>query len=173
MIFRWRRRAALPDAPAGTRIRPVNRRDLAAMKRITREAFDGVSLDQNVEARFGLLAGTDWAQRRCKYIERDVDYWPKSCFVAERDGVVVGYVTGATDRDTRSGHIRNLAVAPAAQGGGIGRALVEHVLAHFRRRGMRTARIETLAQNERCTAFYSRLGFTEVGRQVMYFKELD
>ena len=78
-----------------------------------------------------------------------------------------------TERTGSIGHIRNLAVTPAEQGHGIGRALIDHALQHFRRQGMRAARIETLEQNERCAEFYPRLGFTEVGRQVFYFKELD
>ena len=173
MIFgRWRRRRE-PAEPGRPVIRPAARADLKAMKRITADAFDGVSSEQNVERMFGRLAGTSWQDRRSVFVERDVKYWPQSAFVAELDGEVVGYITAATDRHARIGHIRNLAVAPAHQSKGIGRALINHAMAFFKRAGMRYARIEALEQNERCTRIYARLGFREIGRQVLYFRQIE
>jgi len=168
------RRRAKPDALAAGRpiIRPVRRGDLKAVRRITVAAFDGVSVEQNVERLFGPLAGTTWQERRAAHIERDVRLWRRSAFVAERGGEVVGYITTATDEQARTGHIRNLAVDPAHQSQGIGRALLAHALAFFRAKGLRYARIEALEQNERGRRVYGRLGFREVGRQVLYFRRL-
>lgn len=174
MMFGWhKKRVAEKPAPAGAVIRLVRRGDVKALRAITAEAFDGISSEQNVERVFGKVAGTTWQERRCTYIERDVEYWPSTCYVAERDGRVIGYLTSVADTATRTGHIRNMAVAPAFQGQGLGRALIEHALDAFRAAGMRYARIEALEQNTRCTEFYPRLGFTEIARQVMYFRELD
>ena len=174
MIFRRLRRAPrVPCEPGTPVIRAVRRGDLKAMQAITAAAFDGVSTEQNVERQFGRLAGTTWQDRRAAYVARDVKYWPHSAFVAELDGELVGYVTTATDRHARTGHIRNLAVDPAHQSKGIGRSLIHHALSFFRAAGMRYARIEALEQNERCTRLYRGLGFAEVGRQVLYFRKLD
>jgi len=84
----------------------------------------------------------------------------------------VGYITTTTDDRARTGHIRNLAVHPAHQSQGIGRALIAHALAFFRAKGLEYARIEALEQNERGRRVYGRLGFREVGRQVLYFRRL-
>ncbi len=85
--------------------------------------------------------------------------WPDLNLVAECDGAIVGHVMiSATDLHTAEGVIRipmlsPLAVAPAAQGRGIGSALV------------RAAARRTDARGERCIvlegspAYYGRFGF--------------
>ena len=155
-----------------TGIRRYRPRDLPDLRRIAVEAFRGVCSEENVEKTFGRLAGGDWRERLSLCIERDVMWWPEGIFVAEQDGRIVGFVTSATDKATRTGHIRNLAVDREYRSRGIGRALINEALAYFRNNGMKYARIETLAQNEKCVGLYPALGFTEVGRQVLFFKEL-
>lgn len=173
MIFTRRRPKARADEAGALRIRNARHGDLKAIRRITAAAFDGLSAEQNAERIFGGPVGPSWQERRCRYVERDVRYWPRDAFVAEVDGRVVGYVTTAVDSFTRSGHIRNLAVEPESQGRGIGKALIAHALVHFRAHGMRYAQIEALEQNARCLALYPHLGFREIARQVMYFRALE
>ena len=59
-----------------------------------------------------------------------------------------------------------LAVTPAAQGKGVGRALSEHVLAAARARGFRKVALNVLARNTRAVALYESLGFVVEGRRV-------
>lgn len=175
ILSRWlksKKKRDVAELSNGTGIRRFHPRDLAAIRRIAVESFPGVCSEQNVEKMFGKLGGRDWRDRLCLCIERDLQWWPNGVFVAEHDGRVVGFVTTATDRATCTGHIRNLAVARDYRSRGIGRALIDEALAYFRNNGMKFARIETLEQNERCVGLYPALGFTEVGRQVLYFKEL-
>ena len=72
------------------------------------------------------------------------------------------------DCETRIGWIHNLAVAAGVRGGGLGRRLIEHALAHFRAGGMTVAKIETLEQNAVGRHLYPAVGFIEVARQVHY-----
>jgi ribosomal protein S18 acetylase RimI-like enzyme len=65
-----------------------------------------------------------------------------------------------------------MAVAASYQGLGVGKALIGHALEHFRKRGMRYARIETLQQNYKGQKLYPSFGFTEIGRQIYYLREL-
>src|SRR5262249_19888600 len=67
--------------------------DLEAMRRLTVEAFAGVTLEQNVEEALGILNGRDWRWRKARHVDEDVAANPGGAFVAEAAGVVVGYVT--------------------------------------------------------------------------------
>jgi ribosomal protein S18 acetylase RimI-like enzyme len=143
------------------------------MKAITVEAFDGVSIDRNIEEQAGPINGRDWKWRKAKHIDDDVAREPAGAFVAELGGEVVGYITTWHDTDSGIGNIPNLAVDRDQRGHGIGRKLIEHALAHFRQLGLRYARIETLAQNPVGQNLYPSLGFREVARQIHYGMPLD
>ena len=53
-------------------IRPYRPDDLEALKRITAICFEEVSIDRNIEERFGLIAGRDWRFRKLRHIDDDV-----------------------------------------------------------------------------------------------------
>ena len=147
--------------------------DLEVLKEITAICFDGVSIDQGIEAHLGLLGGHDWRWRKVRDIDDDVA-GERACgvFVYEVEKVVVGYITTKLDTGSKIGWIHNLAVLPAHQARGIGRKLIETALDHFRDNGMECAKIETLEQNPVGTKFYPTFGFREVARQIHYAMSL-
>ena len=147
--------------------------DLPALKQITVEAFDGVSIDHAMEQNFGLVRQHDWKWRKARHLEVDVERDPTGVFVCEAEGRIVGYITTWQDREAGLGHIPNLALVPACRGRGWGRLLIEHALAHFRRCGLSHAKIETLAHNDAGQHLYPSLGFREVARQIHYVAALD
>ena len=53
-------------------IRPYRPEDLAVLKHITAVCFPGVSIDHNIEQRFGLIGGRDWQFRKLRHIDDDV-----------------------------------------------------------------------------------------------------
>lgn len=146
--------------------------DLPAIKRLTVESFDGVSLEQDVERHFGTLNDRDWRWRKARHIDDDVAANAAGIFVAESDGVVVGYITTRVDREAGKGRIPNLAVSADARGQGIGRRLIEQALDYFRAEGLQCAMIETMAQNPIGQHLYPACGFVEVARQVHYARKL-
>ena len=154
-------------------IRTYRAADRTALLDITIRAFDGVSVDQNIEALYGRINGVGWQERKTRHIEADIAANPNGIFVSELDGAVVGYVTCRFDPSTRIGWIPNLAVDPRHQSRGIGKQLMEAALSYLRSLGMRCVRIETLEQNERCMALYPKLGFREIARQVHYIMPFD
>lgn len=88
---------------------------------------------------------------------RDHNVW-----VAEDAGDVQGgvvLVLGAT------AHLANLAVAPAAGGQGIGRALIDAATAAARAAGHASITLATHRAMDRTQAFYRRLGWAETGRE--------
>lgn len=149
-------------------IRAYEPADLAELKRLTIEGFEGISLDQNVERQFGLLAGHDWKWRKARQVDEDVAANPSGVFVAEQAGRAVGYISTRLDRATGKGRIPNLAVDAAARGQGVGRRLIEHALDYLRREGMAFAMIETMANNAVGQHLYPACGFTEAGRLIHY-----
>jgi ribosomal protein S18 acetylase RimI-like enzyme len=63
------------------------------------------------------------------------------------------------DLDDTSAELRAVAVAEAAQGAGVGAAVVEEVCTRLRDRGVRRVVVGTATSGVRQLAFYQRLGF--------------
>jgi ribosomal protein S18 acetylase RimI-like enzyme len=165
----------LPGPMPGTyTIRPYQPVDLPRLQEITAVTFGPVSIDRNMEQRLGPFGQGDWRSRKVGAIADDCQAQPDGVFVAEDGaGRVVGYVTTRLNPLSGIGWIPNLAVDPAHQGAGVGRALLNHALDFFRRSGMQVAKIETLDQNPIGQKLYPTLGFTEVARQIHYAMRLD
>ena len=81
--------------------------------------------------------------------------------VAEVEGQVVGYQL--TTPSQQGAHLARLAVLPAWQGFGIGRALVRHLIEHYNRRRVRLLSVNTQDTNSASLAVYQSLGFTPTG----------
>jgi ribosomal protein S18 acetylase RimI-like enzyme len=147
--------------------------DLETLRSLTEEAFQGVSLDHNIEAIFGIIAGHDWRWRKARHIDADVAANPQGVFVAEENGTILGYVTTRVDLEAGIGQIPNLAVAATARNRGLGRQLIDHALAYFRSLGLTHAKIETLDQNAIGRHLYPACGFREVAKQIHFVMELN
>lgn len=88
------------------------------------------------------------------------------CFVArDAGGAVTGFILGRGVRDELE--ILLAAVARDARGRGIGRSLVEALLAHA---NAATAHLEVRASNAAAIALYERAGFVAVGRRPRYYE---
>lgn len=145
--------------------------DTEELKRITIEAFQSVSIDYHIQQKFGPL-GNDWSVRKARHIDEDIAANPDGVFVAEEDGVILGYITVRLDRESGLGRIPNLAVKAGLRGRGLGKRLMEHALDYLRAQGMTHAKIETLANNEIGSRFYPQMGFQEIVRQIHYVADL-
>ena len=66
-------------------------------------------------------------------------------------------------------HINNVAVRPRFRGGGIGTALLRHVLGEARHLGARRATLEVRASNEAARRLYERLGFYVAATRRHYY----
>jgi ribosomal-protein-alanine N-acetyltransferase len=80
---------------------------------------------------------------------------------------VVGYT--CRWRVTDEVHLLNVAVHPAWRGYGVGRRLVEAVLAEGRTTQARSVFLEVRAGNAPARRLYARLGFTELGIRRGYY----
>jgi ribosomal protein S18 acetylase RimI-like enzyme len=83
--------------------------------------------------------------------------------VAERDGEIAGLIVLAVGDEGFL--VENVAVDPAHQGRGVGRALLEHAEAAARREGFDSIYLythETMTENQ---ALYARIGYAEYDRR--------
>jgi len=102
-----------------------------------------------------------WEQRVAYYIRRD----PDSSQIAEQGGRVVGFMLGEVrggefGLEEPTGWVEFFGVDPGAREKGIGRRLIEALLAHFRARGAHVARTMVAAQDKEIAGFISAMGFS-------------
>jgi ribosomal protein S18 acetylase RimI-like enzyme len=83
-------------------------------------------------------------------------------WVAEREGAVVGVIVLAAEDEGLL--IENVAVAPARQGEGIGRALLGRAEEEARSRGLASLRLYTNVKMTKNIDLYRRLGYRETRR---------
>lgn len=82
----------------------------------------------------------------------------------DADGIAgLGSAIVLTEHDDHL-HVDNVAVAPALQGRGLGRALLAFAEQEARRRGLDEVRLHTNAAMTDNLAFYPNLGFVETAR---------
>lgn len=87
--------------------------------------------------------------------------------VALSDGDIVGYA-GLCDYPDEA-FVQTMAVAPAAQGAGIGGLLLAELLAEASRRRQRVVSLEVRADNGAAQRLYARYGFTQSGVRRGYY----
>ncbi|MEZ5166154.1 MAG: GNAT family N-acetyltransferase [Acidimicrobiales bacterium] len=93
-----------------------------------------------------------------------IEATPVSRLRVVRDPTVIGYAVAG--RSGSQGFLQRLAVDPARQGSGIGRALVIDALRWMLRRRCSTAWVNTQQSNDRALALYRRIGFVPADHQL-------
>ena len=88
--------------------------------------------------------------------------------MAEGRGTVLGYAIAHRAAD--EAEILNVGVAPAHRRQGVGRALVEQLLAALRDAGARVVYLEVRASNVIARRLYESMGFQEVARRARYYR---
>jgi ribosomal-protein-alanine N-acetyltransferase len=122
-------------------------------------------------------------QRRLEQLESlsfGVEAWPAAMvaaelaapdrryFAAEADGQVIGYA--GIFLGPPAAEVMTVAVDPAARGRGVGRALMNVLLAAARQAGLREVRLTVAEGLEPATSLYRSLGFEPVGRLRGYYQ---
>lgn len=151
-------RQPLPQVVTGLRLRPFRRNDVALAAQLIHASHVG-SLDAALNLAYSTPA-------LCRgFVETLVErggcgpFDGNASLVAEsRTGSAVGLIL--TSRlSPQNGHICQVSVLPAAQGSGLGSALVVCALASFQRAGLRSVSLSVTVDNRRAYGIYEALGF--------------
>jgi ribosomal protein S18 acetylase RimI-like enzyme len=162
---------------AGPVIRPYAEADYAATLKVCVAAFAPIhaGFAQALGLHAFALQYADWRERYAATLS-DI---PKAdantkVFVAEMDGVLVGFVFAILDAQRKTGEIGLNAVAPAFQRRGIGRALYAYALDDLKQRGAEIAYVGTGGDDAHAPAraAYRALGFDRAIPSLHLFKVL-
>lgn len=99
---------------------------------------------------------------------------PRACLMCQEDdaGALLGFVLGRrVDQDVVE--IDLVAVDPARRREGIGRAVLEELIAVERDGGVVEFRLELASLNAAALALYTAVGFVVVGRRARYYPDGD
>ena len=111
--------------------------------------------------------------------EEGLEYWlhPSNwCYVAEREGRVVGTYILRANQPSLGAHVANAGfmVSPGARGLGVGRGMGEHSLSEARRLGFRAMQFNfVVSTNEPAVRLWQQLGFKIVGTLPGAFRHLE
>jgi ribosomal protein S18 acetylase RimI-like enzyme len=84
-------------------------------------------------------------------------------WVAEQEGEIVGLIGLQPGYDEGSVEVEPLVVAHEARGTGVGRALIEHLVAAVKEMGLRDLNVHVVGRNAEAIRFYHDVGFNVIG----------
>jgi len=140
-------------ADPGVRIRTATEADLDAIMALEHEAFPA----------------SPW--ERATMQAEIASEWGRYLLAVDPDGRALGYA--GLRAVGVEGDVQTIAVAQAARGRGIGRALVAELLAEAGRRGVRELFLEVRADNAVARGLYASVGFAEIGVRPRYYQPED
>ena len=82
---------------------------------------------------------------------------PSTCFVALKDGILIGTVLGGSDG--RRGYIYHLAVQQSEQNKGLGKKLLDLCLNEFKKSGIQKCHIFVISDNAKGIVFWEKVGW--------------
>ena len=107
-----------------------------------------------------------WSENSIRYeLTNPLSYW----LVAVEDDRVAGYVGSQSVLDEAD--MMNLAVDAQYRRQGIGKALVEHLIASLQERMVRSLTLEVRISNASAVSLYEGMGFLTVGRRPNYYQK--
>lgn len=149
-------------------LRQYREDDSAAIVRITAAAWQGVSIAEMREKRFGVLGNTPWAEQKANGVLSRCRAHPEWTLVAEVDGQVVGYATYIITLQGDLGVVGDNAVDPQWQGQGIGTTLIRTMLKRMVDAGVKALEVSTFSHDAAARRVYERCGFQEIATTVHY-----
>lgn len=124
------------------------------IRKMAIEDYDGVYQLWITTPGMGLNDVDDSRSGIEKYLKRN----PDTCFVAEKEGRIVGVIISGNDG--RRGYIYHTAVAVSERKQGIGRSLVHAAMAALEQEGINKAALVVFKRNDNGNAFWEKCGFT-------------
>ena len=137
--------------PAALPLRPARATDAPVLAEMSRDLIE---------------AGLDWRYRPRRMAALIAD--PETMALVADDGARIhGFAVMKFGDEVA--HLTLLCVRPAQRGCGVGRRLIEWLVASARVAGIASIRLELRADNAAALAFYRRLGFAETSLVPAYY----
>jgi ribosomal protein S18 acetylase RimI-like enzyme len=157
-------------------IRPVRDNDVDDLVRLSLLAWVPVfsSFQQILGPNIYALIWPDWRTSQREAVETVCKDGEKTIvWVAEVDGMVVGFLAYELNSKEKTGEVQLLAVHPEYQNLGIGTELNNFALEKMKESGMKMARVDTGGDPSHAPArrSYQKAGYTALPL-VRYFKDL-
>jgi ribosomal protein S18 acetylase RimI-like enzyme len=147
-----------PAYPSDISVRTYTAADAHAVRELLDDAYAGW------DESYVPFAHEDWVAFMTDHEGFDPDYW----FLAESEGEL-----GGVCLTWKEGWIKDLAVAPATRGRGLGEMLLRHAFVRLYARGVRKVGLKVDAHNPTSAIrLYERLGMRVVKRHRAYLKKL-
>jgi ribosomal protein S18 acetylase RimI-like enzyme len=147
-----------PPPPGSVELRTYTDADAHAVRGLLDDAYTGW------DETYVPFTHDDWLAFMTDHDSFDPAYW----FVAEVGGELAGVCL-----TWKEGWIKDLAVAPAARGRGLGELLLRHAFARLYEAGVRRVGLKVDAQNPTSAIrLYERVGMRVVKRHRSYVKKL-
>jgi len=162
LVYRPRFEAvqSLAFADQGLQIRPAAERDLPEIEAIAQSAFSTgrYALDWRLDPTLGQRRYSAWARSACAHPSQRL-------LQAEADGHIVGFFVTEALPDKRC-YWHLTAVAPGAQGRGVGRRLWRSMLMLHKAQGIEVVETCVSGHNIRVLGLYATLGFHLAGAEM-------
>jgi len=116
-----------------------------------------------------------WEERKTGQNRKLYAEHPEWVWVLEEEGRIFGFITFYLFPAQGYGHIDNNGVHPDYAGRGWGKFMYQHVLQHFREKGLRYAHVDTGLDSAHIPArrAYEAVGFNRTVPTVEYWQDLE
>ncbi|MDE2998173.1 MAG: GNAT family N-acetyltransferase [Gemmatimonadota bacterium] len=166
------------ELTAGFQIRRAVLKDMERVGEIARQAWQRIhaSAAEIMGEEMHAVLCANWEDEKTEAVRRHLEAHPEwfRVVVAAETERVVAFLTFSIDRKKSLGRITNNAVAPEAQGKGLGTAMYRYALDCFRSEGLRFACVGTGLDEGHAPArrAYEKAGFNIAQPQVTYYRYL-
>jgi len=129
--------------------------------------FEAADLDPILAITAASPEAAPWSRQAYEAILRDPQRG--CCYVAEQEGLAVGFICFRVAAD--EAEVLNLAVQPSARQQGIGSRLLDQTLREAVRKGAHRVFLEVRETNRLAIQFYQRYGFEVTMQRRGYYAE--
>ena len=145
---------------------------VAIARKAWKKIFEGFR-QQLGDELYTILYGNRLQDKRHQLTEFTAKF-PRQCYVCERNGKIVGFVTFGLNRETKTGILTNNAADPDSGEKGVGQEMYAAVFERMRQEGMIAVTVSTGLDEGHAPArrAYERAGFEKHLDSVTYCKML-
>jgi len=134
------------------------------------DSFEPITWFKKLDAQIGPLNGRDW---RTRWQARMRQVFEKQIvLVGETGDSLAAMSSGTIDQDAALAYIDLLAVDRQFQGRGYGKEMLQGMIQHMQNLGAQYVYLDCLTDNDTANALYRAEGFTEVARQIRWFRKI-